>query len=183
MYCSSAHRPLLSHSALLFTPLNYLLAFLSTAGGLAPGICHCVCVWACLCMQKWIPFHTLTEVFYHSEMLSVPYAHAGADRSPACWNHFSQPQWWHNMGDGVVAFGDVFFFCDITSDFAFQFLRIKISVLCTFTSYMTEVSEGCNLTFSFCKNMVLRTHLHSTCKWTGEALYYGERYKTVTIII
>lgn len=110
MYCSSAHRPLLSHSALLFTPLNYLLAFLSTAGGLAPGICHCVCVWACLCMQKWIPFHTLTEVFYHSEMLSVPYAHAGADRSPACWNHFSQPQWWHNMGDGVVAFKDVFFF-------------------------------------------------------------------------
>lgn len=74
------------------------------------------------------------------------------------------------------------FFCDIKSDFAFQFLRIKISVLCTFTSYMTEVSEGCNLTFPFCKNIVLHTHLHYTCKWIGEALYYGERYKTVTII-
>jgi len=35
----------------------------------------CVCLW----MQKLILLHTHTQVFYHSEKLSVPYAHAGAD--------------------------------------------------------------------------------------------------------
>lgn len=67
-----------------------------------------VCVWVCLCMQKWIAFHTPAEVFYHSEMLSVPYAHAGADRSQAGPDHFSQPQRSHKGGHSVVALGDIF---------------------------------------------------------------------------
>lgn len=47
MLCGTAHHPLSFFSPpLLFTLLNYLLAFLSSAGGQAPSICQCafVCV-------------------------------------------------------------------------------------------------------------------------------------------
>lgn len=64
MCCGTAHCRLFSSPPLLFTLLHYLLAFLSFAGGQAPGICHCVCV--CVCMQKWIPLHTQTEVAFTS---------------------------------------------------------------------------------------------------------------------
>ena len=41
---------------LLFTLLNYLLAFLSSAGGQAPGICQCVFV--CVCFFVYAEMNT-----------------------------------------------------------------------------------------------------------------------------
>lgn len=58
IYCN--HCPLTTPTTLLFTLLNYLLAFLSSAGGQAPGICQRECASQCLCVLQ-----TQTRVFYH----------------------------------------------------------------------------------------------------------------------
>ena len=96
----------LSPPPLLFTLLNYLLAFLSSAGGQAPGICQCVfvCVFFCVCRNEYRFAHKQRRAFSSvtsHRRLSVPYARPGADQSCDHWKLFVTTTGGTHRGDGA----------------------------------------------------------------------------------